>query len=75
MLEETFQLGIKRVPYLCCVKPQCKAIGSAAFQGKMVGIHCTNLATIIASFVRVFVIHVVGDSDLRKDHGMVSHKS
>lgn len=39
----------------------------------MVGIHRTDLTSIVPSPVCVLVIHVVGDPDLRKYHRMVSH--
>lgn len=39
----------------------------------MICIHRTGLATVIPSFIRVFIIHVVRDSDLGKDKRMITH--
>lgn len=39
----------------------------------MIGIHSTRLATIIASLVRMFVIHIIRNSDLRQNKWMITH--
>ena len=39
----------------------------------MICIHGPDLATIVAGFVRILVIHVVGDPNFRKYHRMITH--
>lgn len=39
----------------------------------MVCVHSTCLATIVASFICVFIIHVVRDSNFGEDERMITH--
>ena len=59
--------------YLRDIDPQSKAIGSTALQCKMICIHSAGLATIVSSVVCIFVVHVIGNPNLRKYNRMIAH--
>lgn len=59
--------------YLRDINPQSKAIGSTALQCKVICIHSAGLATIVSSLVRIFVVHVIWNPNLRKYHRMTAH--
>lgn len=63
----------QRDNYLCGIYPKSIAIGSTTFQRKVIGIHGTSLASVVASLVSVFFIHVIGNPDLRKHHWVIAH--
>lgn len=59
--------------YLRAIEPQSVPIGCASFQGVMIGIHRTHLATVIPGLVRMLIVHIVRDPDLGENHWMVPH--
>jgi hypothetical protein len=69
----TNETGARQRTYLGHVEPPSKPIRLAAFQSKVIRIHSADLPRVVTSPVCVFVVHVVRNADLRKDHGMLAH--
>ena len=55
------------------VNPEREAVDTTTLKCEMVRVHGKGLACVVAGFVRIFVVHIVRDADLRKDAWMVSH--
>ena len=59
--------------YICNICPQCETVSFTVFKGEMVRIQRCYLTAVVASLVRVFIVHVIWNADLCEDARMNSH--